>query len=196
MALLGHSLLRKTGERSCWLGAIRRMRTLCLLVFVAIPWGRAQSDAATEYQVKAAFVYNFAKFVEWPASAFAGNSGTIRFCVLGESLVGPDLSRITQGKAVRGHPVQVQQNARNLNDCHVLFVSASHSLPVREIRESLNGAPVLIVGESRDFASQGGTIGFVVENARVRFEVNLQAAKQTGLNISSKLLSLAKKVLT
>ena len=156
----------------------------------------SQSEGPTEYQVKAAFVYNFAKFVEWPAEAFNGNNGPMRFCILGESLVGPDLSRITQGKAIAGHPIQVVLNSRNLRDCHILFVSSSHSVPVKDIRENLSGAAVLTIGETRDFAEQGGVIGFVIEDARVRFEINLQRAKQLRLIISSKLLSLAKRIIT
>jgi hypothetical protein len=166
------------------------------ILLCCIPLIRAQSEGPTEYQVKAAFVYNFAKFVEWPTDAFSDSSAPLRFCVLGESLVGPDLSQITQGKVIGGHPIQVLQNSRNLRDCHVLFISASHNVAIKDIQEGLRGVPVLTVGESRDFAAQGGMIGFVMENARVRFEVNLQAAKQMRLNISSKLLSLAKMVLT
>jgi hypothetical protein len=196
MPLLSQPMFPKKSPRSCRLGVVRCTNALCALLIAFISLSFAQSDGPTEYQLKAAFVYNFAKFIEWPTSAFNGGSAPLRFCVLGASLVGPELSQITQGKAISGHPIQVQLNARNLTDCHVLFVSSAHSVPVREIRESLNGAPVLMVGESRDFAANGGTIGFVVEESRVRFEVNLQAAKQMRLNISSKLLSLAKKVLT
>jgi hypothetical protein len=116
--------------------------------------------------------------------------------VLGASLVGPDLSRITQGKAIGGHPIQVIQGSRNLHECHLLFVSSSHNGSIAELREALHGAPVLTVGETRDFIGEGGMIGFMVEDARVRFEVNLQAAKQMRLEISSKLLSLAKRVTT
>ena len=97
---------------------------------------------------------------------------------------------------IGGHPIQVLQNSRNVRECHVLFISASHNIAMKDIQEALRRVPVLTVGESRDFAAQGGMIGFVVEDSRVRFEVNLQAAKQMRLNISSKLLSLAKKVLT
>jgi uncharacterized protein DUF4154 len=174
-------------------GAIVRclVIALCMLSFC-----HSQSEGHTEYQVKAAFVYNFAKFVEWPADAFNSSSAPLRFCVLGESLVGPDLKQITQGKSISGHPIQVLLNSGNPRECHVLFISSSHSVPVREVRESLHGAPVLMIGESKDFAAQGGTIGFLVEDARVRFEVNLQVARQNRLSISSKLLSLARKVLT
>ncbi len=174
-------------------GAIARCLVIALCMLSLC---HSQSSGPTEYQVKAAFVYNFAKFVEWPADAFADGSSPLRFCVLGESLVGTDLNQITQSKSIGGHPIQVLLNSRNLRDCHVLFISSSHSAPVREVRDSLHGAPVLTIGESKDFAAQGGTIGFLVEDARVRFEVNLQVARQDRLSISSKLLSLAKKVLT
>ena len=167
-----------------------------LLLLPVVPAGRAQAGGPTESEVKAAFVYNFAKFVQWPADAFADSTAPVRFCVLGESLVGSDLVRITQGKGISGHPIQVLPNPRSLHECHVLFVSSSHYASVKDIREALRGAPVLTVGEARDFAGQGGIIGFMVEDARVRFEVNLQVAKQMRLEISSKLLSLAKRVIT
>jgi hypothetical protein len=166
------------------------------LVAYAVPFSPAQSDAPTESQVKAAFVYNFAKFVEWPPEALNSSTGPLRFCVLGESPVGPDLSQITQGKSIAGHPIQVALNSRSLRDCHVLFISSSHAVPIRDIRDGLHGAPVLTIGETRDFAAQGGMIGLLMENARVRFEVNLQAARQMRLSISSKLLSLARRVIS
>jgi hypothetical protein len=200
MAFLSQaSRIRRKQPNGCHPGfsVIWQISSLCLPILLwCIPMIRAQSEGPTEYQVKAAFVYNFAKFVEWPTDAFSDSSAPLRVCVLGESLVSPDLSQITQGKVIGGHPIQVLQNSRNLRDCHVLFISASHNGAINDIQEGLRGVPVLTVGESRDFAAQGGMIGFVMENARVRFEVNLQAAKQMRLNISSKLLSLAKKVLT
>jgi hypothetical protein len=200
MAFLSHASrirCKEPDRRYPGFSVIWEISLLCLLILLfSSPPIRAQSEGPTEYQVKAAFVYNFAKFVEWPTDAFRDSSAPLRFCVLGESLVGPDLNQITQGKVIGGHPIQVLQNSRNLRDCHVLFISASHNVAMKDVQEGLRGAPVLTVGESRDFAAQGGMIGFVVENARVRFEVNLQAAKQMRLNISSKLLSLAKKVLT
>jgi len=184
-------------QRHPGFSVIWQISLLCLAILLcSIPLIRAQSEGPTEYQVKAAFIYNFAKFVEWPTDAFSDSTAPLRFCVLGESLVGPDLSQITQGKVIGGHPIQVLQNSRNVRECHVLFISASHNIAMKDIQEALRRVPVLTVGESRDFAAQGGMIGFVVEDSRVRFEVNLQAAKQMRLNISSKLLSLAKKVLT
>ena len=198
MAFLSHPHIHcKHPEWRRWLTVAPSATLLCfLIVACAVPLVRAQSEGPTEHQVKAAFVYNFAKFVEWPADAFNGSSAPIRFCVLGESLVGPDLSQITEGKAIGGHPIQVVPNSRNLRECHVLFISSSHTVPLKQIQEQLHGAAVLIVGETRDFVVEGGMIGFMLEDARVRFEVNLETAKQSRLKISSKLLSLAKRVLT
>jgi YfiR/HmsC-like len=179
-----------------WLRASVPTILISLLIAPFVPEMRGQSDAPTESEVKAAFLYNFAKFVAWPSEAFSGSNAPMRFCVLGESPVGPDLSRITQGRAIGGHPIQVIQNSRDLHECHLLFVSSSHKGSVKEVGEALHGAPVLTVGETKGFTGQGGMIGFMVEDARVRFEVNLQAAKQMRLEISSKLLSLAKRVTT
>jgi hypothetical protein len=168
---------------------------LVLAALGALPLGQSQSEGPTEYQVKAAFVYNFAKFVEWPGDAFESSTAPVRFCVLGQTPVGPDLEQITRGKMIAGHSIRVSLGTQNLHDCHVVFVGANYSGSVKDLREAVRGAPVLTIGENRDFAAQGGIIGFMVEEAHMRFEVNLQAANQARLAISAKLLSLAKRVI-
>lgn len=166
-----------------------------LITIFSVGSSRAQSEGPTADQVKAAYVYNFAKFVEWPDEVFSGSSGGLKFCVVGETMVGVSLTQITQGKAIGGHFIEVLLNPPNLRACQVVFLSSLHGVPLRETLKAIDNAPVLTVGESRDFAAGGGMIGLVMEDTRIRFEVNLRAAKEKRLSISSKLLSLAKRVL-
>jgi hypothetical protein len=175
---------------------IRSGTVLALLAMILTTGGSGQT--ATEYQLKAAFLYNFTKFVEWPANSFASNDSPLRLCVLGENPFGSGLSQMAEGKVVGGHPVQVAvlENGRHAPDCQVLFISSSELTPVRAILHELRGRPVLTVADTKSFAEEGGMIGLLIEGQRMRFEVNLRAATEAHLKISSKLLSLAKAVLT
>ena len=172
---------------------------LAVVFFTTAFSARAQQTAsASEYQVKAAFLYNFAKFVEWPAESFAQPAAPIQLCVLGRDDFGQELEAITHGKSVEGHPIQINHVvALNwVRNCHILFVTSSERRRTREIFSSLQNTSVLTVGDEPGFATSGGVINFVMENDRVRFEVNLEAANQAHLRISSKLLVLAKLVRT
>jgi YfiR/HmsC-like len=157
----------------------------------------AQSPTAGEYQVKAAFLYNFAKFVEWPSSSFSDASAPFRICVFGLDPFGQELHDITSEKTVNGRKLQVDQVAdlQLARTCHILFIASSEKAQLKRILESLRGTNVLTVGDSDGFAKLGVIINFVLENNRVQFEVNHKAAEQAGLNISSKLLSVAKLVI-
>jgi hypothetical protein len=157
---------------------------------------RAQSQTAGEYQIKAAFLYNFAKFIEWPPGDFGDASGPLRICVFGQDPFGQELRDITSEKIVNGHkllimPVIDLQLARS---CHILFIASSEKTQLKRILEILQGSSALTVGDTKGFVEQGGMINFVLENDRVRFEVNHKAAEQAGLKISSKLLNVAKSV--
>jgi hypothetical protein len=158
---------------------------------------RAQSPTAGEYQVKAAFLYNFAKFVEWPPSSFPDASAPLRICVLGRDPFGQELRNITNEKTVNGRKLEVAHVAdlQAARSCHVLFIASSGETPVKQIVEGLRGASVLTVGDSKGFTDQGGMINLVLENDRVQFEVSRKAAEEAGLKISSKLLSVAKVVI-
>ena len=195
MAILGHPVLTRARSNGAWLGHA----VLLIGALLAVPAqpAPAQSDAPTEHQVKAAFLYNFAKFVEWPVEAFAGPSAPFQLCVLGEDPFGPDLRDLVKGKVVGGRAVQVfnPSNLMQSMSCHILFVSPSEKAHTRQIIEQLRERSVLIVGDNRGFAEQGGMVNFVMENDRVRFEINVKAAEGARLKISSKLLNLAKFVI-
>ena len=175
------------------------MKTALLIVAAVLccsPVSNAQSEELTEYQVKAAFIYNFAKFVEWPAEAFADRNAPLRVCVLGENPFGPELMRVVNGKKIGGHDVVVSSfvEPQLARGCHVLFVSASERGQIAQLLEALRGSSVLTVGETGDFVRRGGIIRFVLDEGKVRFEVNLAAGEKARLKISSKLLTLARSV--
>jgi hypothetical protein len=157
----------------------------------------AQSSAAGEYQVKAAFLYNFAKFVEWPSSSFSDANSPLRICVFGQDPFGQELRDIANDKTVNGRKLQVNQVAdlQMARTCHILFIASSEKAQMKQTLESLRGTGALTVGDSKGFVEEGGMINFVLENDRVRFEVNHKAAEQAGLKISSKLLTVAKSVM-
>jgi hypothetical protein len=146
-----------------------------------------------EYQIKAAFLYNFGKFVGWPGAA--ANSGEpLVIAVFGPDPFGPVLDQMVQGRLIRGRPVIVRRPTRieDLLPCQILFVSSSEKNRLAGILEAVGGAGVLVVGEMDGFLRLGGMIAFSVEQAKVRFEINEGAARRNGLRIDSKLLTLGK----
>ena len=164
------------------------------LVISGTDWARGQE--IDEYQVKAAFLYNFAKFVEWPPQAFKSSSDPITICILGRNPFGTAIEEAVRGKAVEGrvftvHPVSKVAEARG---CQILFVSSSERKHLHSILGDLNISGVLTVGEGDGFTGEGGVIGFKLEGSRIRFEINAGAAERGSLRISSKLLSLAESV--
>ena len=174
-------------------GRVLRVLGLVMLFLSAT---RAQSPTAGAYQVKAAFLFNFAKFVEWPPSSFSDASAPLRICVFGRDPFGEELRNITKEKTVNGHKLEVNQvlDLQVARTCHILFIASSETARLKQIFEGLRGTDALTVGDTKGFVEQGGMINFVLENSRVQFEVNRKAAEQGGLKISSKLLSVAKLV--
>ena len=149
---------------------------------------------APEYQVKAAFLFNFAKFVEWPGPDPANDP--INLCVVGDDPFGASLDQVVKGKLANGRTVEIKRidPAGKVGSCQIAFVAASERKRLPAILEGLGHAGVLTVGETDDFTRRGGVISFFLDNNHVRFEVNVDAADRAGLKISSKLLSLAKIV--
>ncbi len=168
-------------------------RQAFLCVFLAATLAAPGQDGApTEYQVKAAFLYNFGKFVEWPPGALPADSFAI--CVLGEDPFGPELDRLIEGKSVHGKKLGAHRlgRAEEAGKCQVLFVSASENGRLAHILASVRGRSVLTVGDTEGFAHRGGIINFRLVENKVRFEINLDAAERAGLTVSSQLLKLAK----
>jgi hypothetical protein len=151
--------------------------------------------AASEYQLKAAFLYNFAKFVDWPPGSFASAVAPFRLCVLGLDPFGSELDSTLEGKSVNGHPIALVRNAgeEDVTQCHVVFVAGSEASRLSRLLGRLP-AGVLTVADLPRFAEHGGMIGFVMAGSRVNFEINPEAAEKARVRISSKLLKLAKIV--
>jgi hypothetical protein len=156
----------------------------------------AQTKSAGEYQVKAAFLYNFAKFIDWPPNAFSDPKQPLAVCIYGHDPFGRSLEDALLGKFIGDRPVILGRATQfqDLAGCQVVFVSASEREPAADLANRLKGHAVLLVGESEGFAVSGGSIQFTIEDSRVRFVINPDAADRAGLKISSKLLALAKIV--
>ena len=158
--------------------------------------GLAQESPPSEYQVKAAFLFNFGKFVEWPTNAFANAEAPLVIGVFGGNPFDGDLERIVAGQKVAGHPVAVRQIKAlpDVKGCQILFIPASAENQARDVLNAAGGAGVLTVGESDGFCDEGGMINFVMMDRQVRFDINNDAVKAAGLKISSKLLTLARRL--
>jgi len=150
--------------------------------------------APSEPQMKAAFILNFPKYVEWPPATLASPSSPILVAILGDDAVANELAAMSEGKSVDGHPIQLLRNptiAQCLG-CHILFIGAAEPRRTAEIVGQLKSSSVLTVGESDQFIDQGGMINLALRERRIVLEVNLKATKQTELHISSKLMALAR----
>jgi hypothetical protein len=146
-----------------------------------------------EYQVKAFFLYNFARYVEWPAQSFKSPTDPIVICILGQNPFGGSLDEAIRGRQVDGRPFAVRQLADvpAPGACHILFVNSPERKRFRAGAQRIGGTGVLTVGEAQEFAPGGGVINFKLDGGKVRFEIDVEAAAREHLHISSKLLSLA-----
>ena len=155
------------------------------------------SAAAKEYQVKAAFVYNFTKFIEWPPRSFSGANDPIVIGVLGGGVFGTEIEQVVMNRTVNGRGIVVKSvvSAAQAQSVDVLFVSEAQDYSFGEITPAIERSPILTIGESRAFADRGGIINFVLENDKVRFEINMEAAERTGLKVSAQLQKLAKAII-
>jgi hypothetical protein len=152
----------------------------------------AEGDRLDEHHVKAAFLFNFAKFIQWPTS---DRSETLVVGVLGQNPFNEVLEAVVTGKSVNGREVVVRQlrNEDDVRAFHIIFIAASEARRGARILERVGGASVLTVGETPQFLREGGIVQFYVRENRVRFDINSAGANQAGLRISSQLLSLAKQ---
>jgi len=157
--------------------------------------GRAQGPVSKEYQIKAAFLYNYIKFVEWPAPS-QNASQPIVIGVWGGNPFGDALGSTVRDRKINGRTIVVKQvrTAAAARATHLLFVSAADDARFGELREALKGSGVLTVGESESFAQQGGMIFFTLDGDKLRFEINMNAAEQAGLKISAQLQKLARAI--
>jgi len=167
------------------------------LVFMGVMFGAvglsAQKSRPQEYEVKATYLYNFARFVGWPASAAAAKSDSFAICVLGQDPFGPALDAIVAGETIGGKAVLAKRvtNPQDAVGCRVLYISSSEESRLREVLAALDRSSILTVSDIPQFSQRGGMIQFVQESNKVRFEVNLASAVAAGLTLSSELLKVA-----
>lgn len=186
MALLGTLTRHRATHR------LRILTAICLLLAASFPFvGPAQSASASEYQVKAAFLFNFAKFVSWPPQAFRDANTPLVIGVLGRDPFGSHLDDTVRGERINNRQLVIRryQSAAEINNCHVLFISRSESGRLDQIVAALQNRTLLIVTDA-DGGKGGVIIRFVTEGNRIRFKIDAEAAKAAKLIISSKLLRL------
>jgi hypothetical protein len=180
-------------------GATRRKWLLGLACLVlASGWAAAAGSekGMGEYQVKAAVVFNFTKFTDWPSNAFASATAPIVIGIVGEDPFGSTLDDLVRGEAVRERKLVVKRlrAGEDLQSCHVLFISRSEKERLSGVLRQLKGHPVLSVGDMNDFAEQGGMVSLKLAKENVKLEINQAAAEQAGLQISAKVLKIARIV--
>ncbi len=155
-----------------------------------------QSSIPLEYRDKASFLATFPSFIDWPGDAFPAAGTPFLVCVVGDFRFGTYLAEITRSATPHGRRVEVRwvHKDQELRSCHILFVSRSESKRYAKVLQVVQGADVLTVGETPDFLSAGGALSFSFQNDALQFEVNLLAANDAHLRVSSRLLALARRV--
>jgi hypothetical protein len=157
---------------------------------------RAHAPAPTEYHVKAAYLANFGRFVEWPPQPAAAEGQPFNVCVLGDDPFGPALDAALAGEAINRAPLRARRIAkpRDASNCRILYISLSEDTRLKPILADLGSTSVLTVSDIPQFAKRGGMIELVLVKDKVRFEINMAAAEHAGLTLSSELLKLATAV--
>ena len=173
---------------------LRFFLLLLLLVIPAASTSLGQGAPSRENQVKAAFIYNFAQFVEWPDDTFLGNGAPFVIGVLGDGGLQGELERTLKGKTAGGREFSVRYFARvsDITRCHILFIGAAEQGHAGEVLQKVNHQGTLTVGDFDGFTAASGVVRFMTEDNKLRFEVNVDAANDERLRVSSKLLKLAR----
>lgn len=154
------------------------------------------AEQPTEYEVKAAFLFNFSKFIEWPSAAFENNQSPVIIGLVGENSMEEILTTLVKGEKVKNRAISIRRFSANddLTPCHLLFVSRSEGNRTKAILDRLKKRCILTIGEMDDFLKLGGMISFVIVQENVRFDINQKALEQAGLKASSRLLAVARSV--
>lgn len=165
---------------------------LAALLCMAANAGSGSRPAAGEYEVKAAFLYNIMKFVEWPADSPASQTAVLNLCILGDDPFGPIIDGLA-GRAVKNKAIVVRRihTIAQLRDCQVLFISSSERAHLKNVLEAAKTGHILTVADTADFVGRGVVVNFSLRDRKVRFAINARAAERSGLKISSQLLKLA-----
>jgi hypothetical protein len=181
--------------RRSWLKTAPTIALVALLAACLLPVS-ARAEATPEYKLKAAYLFNFARFAKWPTNAFATADSPLVIGVLGDNPFDGELEKLVAGRPVGGRAVVVKQvaNFEDAKACQVVFIPASEQANLQRHLETLRGAPVLTIGESPELLDAGGVIRFLIEEKKIRFEINKGQADGAGLQLDSQLLNLAKTV--
>ena len=174
-----------------WLSVLVGFVTLCLSA------GSGQgAEALKEYELKAAFLYNFTKFIEWPTNRFQDAKAPFVVAVAGSSPCTAELEKIAKERKVNGRPLIIKtvKTPEAARDAHVLFVPTSENARLKEWLPSMQGAGVLSIGESEPFLKEGGILNFVLAEEKIRFDLNIDQAEAAGLRVSAQLQKLARSV--
>ena len=190
--------LRRIGQRRkarCTRRSPPWAAAILVWTLAAVPCLWAQGPKPTDYDVKAAYLYNFGRFVEWPDSV-ATKSDSFNVCVLGQDPFGPALDATLAGETIGGKNVTARRisSPQEAVNCRILFMSSEEGSRLSKIMEALDKGSVLTVSDMPQFSQRGGMIQFVLEGKKVRFEVNLTAVQRAGLSLSSELLKVATTV--
>lgn len=165
-----------------------------IVTFASLASASAQ-QTADEYRLKAAFIYHIAQFTQWPEDALRPGDPLL-FCTIGYDPFRGGLEKLVEGKSISSRRLRVRHLQRfdEVRGCHVAFIAREEAVQVPGLLAMAKNSPTLVVGETEGFAQQGGTLGFYLENSKIRFDINLAAANSSRLKISSRLLQLAKSV--
>ncbi len=174
------------------------MGTLALACVLSMPFTFASSRASaqSEDQVKAAFLFNFVRYVEWPSEVFENDGADVKICMLDADAFGRVVTQIVSGKSVGDRKVKIEsiRSVDSARDCHLLYVGSPARETLSDLVSTLASAPVFTVSDAEGFAEGGGMANFFRADNKIRFEMNPGAAKKAKLKISSRLLRLAKVV--
>jgi len=172
---------------------MKRLNIHFLILLTGIFSCAFQTSGEREYQVKAAFLFNFTQFVEWPAGSSEATGSPFVIGILGENPFGNYLREIIAGERVNGHLLTIQQykNADEIKLCHILFINPTDNKHIREVITALKGRSILTVSDAANFIDAGGMIRLSTINNKIRIQVNPAKAKEAGLTISAKLLGVA-----
>ena len=164
------------------------------IVFVLLTTQFIKAQTAAEYQVKAVFLFNFTRFVDWPTTSFEAANSPFVIGILGNDPFGTYIDETVNGETAGQHPIIIKRykTIKDIDNCQILFINSSESEQIKPILSELKEKNVLTVSDANNFASFGGMIGFFIENNKIKMQINTDAAKAASLSISSKLLSVAK----
>ena len=180
------------------INSFKRCLAAGALLLCALPAARGPAAAAdfAEYKVKAEFLVKLAQFVDWPGAAFSGPQAPFVIAIAGEDPFGDYLEEVVRSRAMNGRPLKLIRAARGApaEPCHLLFISGGEYQRLGEILDVYGGRAVLTIGDGEKFARKGAHVGLYRKGGHLRFEINLEAARKSGLVVSSKLLRLAAAV--